>query len=453
MPSKNGISILPLEVQLQIAQHLPFWDKKNLSSTCKLLRKRLIPDVFKSLVFDQDEDTLGSVLEVVRAHGSLPEAIEFGVWVDGRDEMETPMLLPGAGEMLRGTQTPNLNVIQLNFDYDDMHFDWSGGRDEWLQVPEIAGDVTLAESSYSWRALINETWRAVSANKTANTLVVDGFIPVRTSTYSTPDFKRFLGQIQHLSLQITSDEDLDPAWPSNLDFRDIFHEVGSLFLSNLTVVESLYIDGNHSLLGLDRHLGNRLLLQDATLPTLRKLTLRNYLIRDEVLEFVRRHGATLAYLDVEHCFGIEQTDNDHNESIWAAFFDEILRMKPALTRLDAGHCVDGLAQQRWKGRGGTKAQNRIASALRADPRKRHFCYAKVDRDSGHYEMDSKANCERFADGHDWAAYRRLMQLVEDNNARALNVYNGPDEYWPLDFRPPVQRTDGRIIDSSSSDEN
>ncbi|KAJ3496234.1 hypothetical protein NLG97_g2809 [Lecanicillium saksenae] len=431
MPLKSPITALAPETHLQIIQSLAFLDKVNLSATCKLFRKLLVPDIFKKLLFGNWDDGPASVLAVAKAHGQVTEAIALTLTAGAGEETEVPALLTDAAAVLSGHWTPNVLTIVLTFDFEFEDLgegEWSDERD-WLETPENDDDVELAEKKYLWRAVVNETWLAVSKNTTVKELIIDGFFPVLASAYRRPEFTRFLGQIEHAVFNLASDEGMPDTWPYHHGFQRIFPEVSTIFLSRLKSLVSLHLDGNHSMLGLSTYAHTPLPLRGLSLPSLRRLTLRSCFIDDELVWFLRQHRATLASLNVQDCFCVSVPWARDSVGTWAMFFDQFVEMRPVLTEIVAGYNADRVSRQRWlpKARD-SETRERMCDALRANPGMKHFCYADFNTETGRTRMDAEANETAFRDGRDWAAYQRLVDLVEDNAVNGADIYQAPVEY-------------------------
>ncbi|KAJ6785650.1 hypothetical protein PWT90_04798 [Aphanocladium album] len=427
----SPITALAPETHLQIVQSLGFLDKVNLSATCKLFRRLLLADVLRKLSFWGDD--LSSLLDIVQAHGQLLEALEFTVSALSGRETETPAVLPEAAATLGGQWTPNVLTIVLTFDFEFEEVGEGGWSDEpgwkWLDTPENDDDVALAEKKYLWRAVVNETWLAISKNTTAKVLIIDGFFPVLASTYRKPEFTRFLGQIEHAILKLASDDGMPYAWPYHNGFQRIFPEVSNLFLTRLKSIVSLQLDGNDSVLGLTCNARTPLPLRDLALPSLRSLTLRNCSIDVGLTSFLRQHRATLASLNVQDCFCFPFDLHQDSIPTWAVFFDQVVEMRPVLTEIVAGHDADRVSRQRWRPEARyAEARERICDALRVDAGMKHFGYVKFNSETGRTRMDAERNAQSFIDGRDWAAYQRLVDLVEDNTINGADIYQAPIEY-------------------------
>lgn len=436
MSLKSPITALAPETHLQIIQSLAFLDKVNLSATCKLFRRLLLADILKKLSFWGDD--LAPLLAVVQAHGQLPEALEFTVSARAGEETETPAVLPEAAAVLSGQWTPNVLTIVLTFDFEFEEFGKGGWSDEpgrkWLDTPENDDDVALAEKKYLWRAVVNETWLAVSKNKTAKVLIIDGFFPILASAYRKPEFTRFLGQIEHAIFKLASDDGMPYAWPYHNGFQRIFPEVSNLFLGRLKSLVSLQLDGNDSVLGLTCNVRTPLPLRNLALPSLRSLTLRNCSIEVSLTSFLRQHRATLASLNVQDCFCFTTAWHEDSMPTWAMFFDQIVEMRPVLTEIVAGHDADRLSRQRWRPEARyAETREGICNSLRVNPGMKHFCYAKFNTETGRTRMDAEDNAQSFRDGRDLAAYQRLVDLVENNAVNGADIYQAPIEYKEVQY--------------------
>ncbi|KAJ6789478.1 hypothetical protein PWT90_00279 [Aphanocladium album] len=444
MTREADIVSLPVETKLHIVSYLSLWEKICLSATCKHFRALLAPDFLSKLKFSDDEGAAAALL-AAESNGQYAIAIEAEVSAESADKMKTPALSPAAAELLGGRWTPNARTVRLNFDFtfEETH-DWSEEGSDWFEGDEYDEDEGEAESKYLWRALVNETWQAVSANTAVDTLIVDGFLPIWQSAYKTPDFARFMKQIKHIKFIIASDEFMDATWTIKPGFQWIMEKVGFHFFQHLTSIESLCIDGDSCVLGGERPDFTPLPLRDISLPALRSLTLRSCYVDSALTAFLSRHGRTLTHLVLDECFAADmwwsEEDDSWVESSWADFFDAIHQTAPALVHLAAGHDADGVLIQKWvRRRDDRLIRHHICKALRRNRARRHFCYVRIDDNTGrYYRMNADMNKTAFSDGRDWKAYKRLMKLVKQNEAKATDVYAAPAEYVPLELKPACE---------------
>lgn len=420
---------LPNELSLQIIEHLDISDKIRLGATCKLYRTQLLPEMFKTIRFTNNEASATSALIAIEAHGQYTRAIEFACQCGPDDELTTPSLQPAACKVLKGHHMPNLRTVRLKF-----NFDFDGG-DEWdrdhpdaidgmsiylFEPVEDQDYVREKELEWKWRALMNETWEALAANNYVRELILDELLPKWTSTYRTDAFRRFLCQLESATFNIFG-MDNGAGWHTNTvwGYIEFLSSLDASFFHHMRGLKHLYIKASDPL-GLEgmRHIP--LALKPKDLPLLQSLKLENCFIGPELVSFIRGHAQVLKSLDIKECVGATQNGLADNPLYWAEFFDEIYEAKPSLTEIVAGGSKAPLTDEEEFG-----IQNQtdelaniqhIRQKLEADPTLKLFGYASLDDKYGMFFMDEDENVERFNQGDDQRAYERLMGLVNENIA-------------------------------------
>ena len=450
---KSYLSVVPVEIFLQVLCYLPNRDKLCLSSTCKSFRATLAPDVFKTLRVATNASpstTKGglsaaeSALAAVKIYGEYTEKIEFICNSDAgqRDKSDPsakrPALSAAAAKLLSGEHTPNLRTVQLRFD-----FNLSDGK-AWdnnplaprhdsiwaFFTPEPEAGIKAKEQEFVWRALINETWQALSKNTNVKNLVVDGFIPKWASAYRTKEFRQFLSRLESASISIWGEDGpSDPNVPGEettgfVDgYRYFFDEFDALFFRHMSNLKHLRIDASE--FGpMGEHISFGLMPKD--LPKLETLKLANSFVNQEVVSFVQSHANTLVSLDVDACFcsSADGPNPDRRITSWRQFFDSIHAAQPSLVELIVGDTYVPLDETEEDPDGGytpripAEKLNEIRLRLEVEPSLKVFGYRCLDYSDGEFMLDCEQNLEMFRQGLDQEAYNRLMKYVYENEAVA-----------------------------------
>ncbi|KAL7936657.1 hypothetical protein V8C35DRAFT_296078 [Trichoderma chlorosporum] len=406
------LSALPHETLHQIIEFLDTDAKFRLSATCKLYRTILLPEIFNTIRFTNDEASATSALVAVEAHGQYVKAVEFTCQCDPCDEPTAPSLFPAASKILQGHLTPNLQLVRLKFGPDP-------GDDDLLSWQlEEAEDVNVVrdrEAHMKRRALMNETWEAVAANLLVRELVLDELSPLWASTWYTDAFRRFLGQLESATLNIYGFRHLGFHSNTMPGCHDFLRTLDESFFRHMKGLKHLHLRASDPLgLGASQH-GNPayvpLALKPEDLPLLQSLKLENCFICPELLSFIQSHARVLKSLDVNSCLGGQVLP-------WADFFDGIYEAKPRLTELIAednrapfpleeGEILEGVDESLLQ---------RALEKLEADPALKVFRYTQLDNYEGILFPDLDLEVERLGDGADQRAYDRLMGLVNKNRA-------------------------------------
>lgn len=420
---------LPPELSLQVFGYLGFGDKVRLSATCKEYRLHLAPDLFATIRFTNEEDIAQSALAAVKAHGKHTTRIEFTPSASGDEEFASPALVPAASEVLRGRRTPHARAAQIHFDFDfDGHDGWDDAHSRSIYVfedEEDGADIEAREQKHYWRALMRETWEALSANPHVADLGVQQLVPKSTSAFLTEAFADFLGRLESAALTIWG-TDNGVGWKSNTVsgyVEWLGDDLGGAFFRHMTHLKHLAIHASRcGPLGCEgvRHIP--LALEPGDLPALESLTLANCYVGLELVAFVREHAAVLQRLDLDDCVspGADSYTTVHPTS-WAEFFDRLYEARPsALAALAAGG-ADAPLFEAWDGDadGAEAAEAReVRRRLREEPGRKLFAYCYQDSKYGMCLSLRDENREAFLRGDDQRAYDRLMGLVGQNAARA-----------------------------------
>ena len=205
-----SLSSFPLELSLQVLQHLNHGDKIRISSTCKAYRAQLAPETFHTIRFSNDAEMALSALAAVEAYGAYTRRVEFTCESGPEDKSTATALVPAVSRLLNGSLTPNLHTILIKFVFD------FNGEEGWDNNPDSGRDSSIyvfdcieteeyalrSEKNFIWRALMNETWQAVSINEYARELIIDDLIPKWSSTFRTDGFRQFLSRIESATFNI-----------------------------------------------------------------------------------------------------------------------------------------------------------------------------------------------------------------------------------------------------------
>ncbi|KAL7946165.1 hypothetical protein V8C42DRAFT_322649 [Trichoderma barbatum] len=426
-----SLSSLPCELSLQIIQLLGFDDKIHLSATCKSYRAQLLPEIFHTIRFSNDESSATSALAALEAHGQYTKAIEFTCQC-GQDDEPTapaPSLLPAACNILEGQLTPNLQMVRLEFDFDLENEDFEVWWD--FDFPNSEDYIRAEELHCKWRALMNETWEALAANTFVRELILDELPPKWTSAFLSDAFRQFLGQLESATFNIFGMEDYVP-WRTNkvLGCCDFLCHLDDTFFRHMTGLKHLHIQASDPLGSMgawgERSPDVSFPFKSESLPLLKSLKLENCFICAELVSFIQSHAQVLKSLDINECFGNYMLSADmirysfmlstSDCLSWAEFFDRIYNLKPRFTELIAGGNKVPFTRDDTYEYDDDPVLQPLRQKLAADPALKVFRYMHVNNDTGHLSVDEDINVERFNQGDDQLAYNRLMGLVNENRA-------------------------------------
>ncbi|KAL6792594.1 hypothetical protein GGI42DRAFT_335001 [Trichoderma sp. SZMC 28013] len=428
----SRLSALPQELTIEIFRLLEVGDKVRLSATCRQYRAQLAPEIFKTIRFTNNETVAKSALNAIEAYGKYTTRIEFTAHCGPNDEITTPALTPAAARVIQGHLTPNLSTFSLKFDFDfedgeewdSDHPDAVMGMSIYIfEGVETEQQVREREETWQWRALMNETWRALAANIHVRELIVDELIPKRTSAFITEEFHQFLSRIEAATFKIFG-MDNGAGWKTNTVWGvvDFLEGMDTTFFHHMTGLKYLAIHAEDPL----GHQPTRqipLSLMPDDLPLLESLKLTRCFVGPELVSFIGGHLNVLKSLDVKGCVSAHEHPYLENDCSWAIFFDAIYEANPALTELIAGNGSNVPLTYEEKYSSDYQFEDEpediqeIRRKLKADPRLRLFGYGEVDDKYGMFFLDEQANEEQFKIGNDQRAFDRLMSLVNENAAK------------------------------------
>ncbi|KAL7952861.1 hypothetical protein V8C34DRAFT_318675 [Trichoderma compactum] len=398
----SRLSALPQELTIEIFRLLEVGDKVRLSANCRQYRAQLAPEIFKTIRLTNNETVAKSALDAIEAYGEYTTRIEFTAHCGPNDEITTAALTPAAARVIQGRLTPNLSTFSLKFDFD---FD---DGEEWDSDHPDA--VMGMEETWQWRAIMNETWRALAANIHVRELILDELIPKRISAFITEEFYQFLSRIEAATFKIFS-MDNGAGWKTNTVWGvvNFLERMDTTFFHYMTGLKYLAIHAEDPLGPQStRHIPLSLMPDD--LPLLESLKPTRCFVGPELVSFIGRHLNVPKSLDVKGCVSGHEHPYLENDCSWASFFDAIYEAKPALTELIAGNgsnvplTYEEKYSPDYQFEDEPEDIQEIRRKLKADPRLRLFGYGEVD--------------DKYGIGNDQRAFDRLMGLVNENAAKA-----------------------------------
>ena len=216
-----------------MACDLSFDDRLNLASVNSQIREIFAPSIFSTLRFsneEEDADDVGSTIASVGQHvrrlwfecnlypnpykgSSQPESDDEGSLAaedasDNHedDEYELPAFTV---QILSGHPSLAATSIVVEFKPETSEYEgeYWGDADEigamWLhQFDEDEAEILEQERRCCWRRVMADSWRALSRNVAIRSLEIYHLFPRETSAWSQPSWKRFLGQLHDLSIEL-----------------------------------------------------------------------------------------------------------------------------------------------------------------------------------------------------------------------------------------------------------
>ncbi|KAH7038013.1 uncharacterized protein B0I36DRAFT_74036 [Microdochium trichocladiopsis] len=530
MAATSKLETLPRElfdtVYRSVTRHA---DRLALSSASTSLRRRLAPQLFRAVKLGSDPDAQWRGLGVLLAAGTPTaqfirhsvEVVYFAGSADGlvlkKDwKPSVPVLPEPCWQVLAGEVFLRATTVHVKFDFGgfeertyrdgddesggggggggavgtepwehDSEFWGSGSNDVGsiyvYEKPETSEQVVRAkEERYPWRSLMRDVWSALAENTAVKKLVVEDAVPKPTSTFYSPAWVSFLGGLQELEVSMMTGDN-GAGWEANtldgylyfecVQLRDLFfrHCTNLARLRLVAGPRSSFGGGGEIDASGDPQFGwceGPLPLDEADLPNLERLELKNMFISKKLAEFIvgkgrrreneegmpREQVGRLRSVLLLNC---HVNTGEANMASWEEFFEMLV----GTSARDAGdghasrseswpkhhqrrHNLDELDISYRYGSETIPLVHRHEDApvcfihdrhgqvnpsevpvlqllAMRDPNRRAFSYASPSGKYGDVWMDTGEVVERFAARGDEAAYFRLMQTVQDNKRAVL----------------------------------
>jgi hypothetical protein len=485
----SSFESLPSELFLSIAEYAGFDGRLCLSATNSNFRTLLLEGIFRTLKITSDEDEANEVLEVAKRVGDNVRVISFhgtagpNLETDEDDQeqddtdsststeesgSQQQVLPPAATALLGGKHLPNATTLIVHFSFDFDNHDGSEGvwdsRDDLsdgssmyvFTVPETTEDmVDESEAEFPWRRLMAQTWASASLNPKITSLVAHDLIPKAVSPWFSPQWARFLAQIETADIQLWGGDN-GAGWEVGTlpGYMYFVAQLDTYFFDFMTNTKSLRLSCyEHAPLG-SRYtdITDTMSLHDTCLPRLEQLRLEYVAICPELVEFFKPKADTLKHVALHECFASDEYGVI--QLTWANFFAGLRRENPkwesfsitnnaapALTfrewqaskhaqeevegqdTKDGDEEVDkhvsegteedgGEGSAVWQVKNGeTETVKSVRAELARDPTKRLFLYATLTDKYGDRWPDHEGTMEHFRAGKDMEEFEKLMGLM------------------------------------------
>ncbi|KAJ3479126.1 hypothetical protein NLG97_g8403 [Lecanicillium saksenae] len=439
---------LPRELFTIILDHIPERDLFRLSATCQAYRNELAPRLFRVIHFSNDAKSANSALRAAKRFGHLTVELMFEYQGGGDNDcvqlLALPVLLPATQALLRGFDLPELKTIQLIFGtQSNKGAAWKDQLLDLLATTEHPAETTDAEEKHEWRALLNETYAAISENLTISRLILDEFLPINVSALYSRGFRRLLGRLPSAEIRLCTP--IRYGGHNEIfslhGYKSFVTKLSKVLLDHMQKVELLYLDAACCIpLGGVRPTSTQLALPPKSLPLLTTLCLANCFLSSTLLEFIGAHTDTLSCVDLQDCAADFSGANGDLEQplpqeTWANFFSEILKLQSTVlveftvdyTNSDLLELFDSGEPTEFGNLGYEAAQiaaESLASSLMADPSRKFFSYATLDPEYGDLIIRRYVNRIQAARYRDQVMYQKLQVLVKRNADQKLRQSPG-----------------------------
>lgn len=444
---------LPRELCYQIIHQLSQEDLFHLSSTCKSCRGELAPKLFKTIKFRNDDKSASSALTAAKKYGYLTQCLEFlhrAAPEKNEDGVPAPftgpVLLPATRSLLQGSEFPNLKAVTFNFGFQIRNgVEPLDELQEVLTYAEPMCETVDGEKRYQWRAVLNETYRAISENRTISEITVEGLLPIKVSAFDTPGFRRLLAQLQSADIRLCDPADYGPGsmifglegcrcFMSTMCWK-LFYHMGGLQTLHLNAAWGTPFGGvlSRTIKALPRN--------PNMLRALTSLKLTNSLITRHLINFILAHRAVLSHIVLED-YAADYSQYGHlggpvYVETWEFLFAEICFSRPqALQQFEVNYTgrykhllelylpferteIEFMSDSDADEDEVEEAARKQARELSKDPTKKVFAYAVLDDQDMGLIIFRHVNRIRAHHGGDAAEYQCLQEFVQ-SNARRIN---------------------------------
>jgi hypothetical protein len=312
----------------------------------------------------------------------------------------------------------------MDFPFDD----WNNFADPYDQMneAETAEEVLKAELENGWRALMAQSFHALSENRKAlfQHLEIRQLVPYAVSTFDTDAFHAFLGNLKGFTLSLRG-WDNGAGWQLNtMDFAaDFAGKLDTWFFDHLSLVHHLVLEASDMApVGLDpgRH-HSHLALKPDQMTSLRTVQVRYLFLCPELRDFLVPHADTLEEIVMLDCLASSEVlDEDTEGMAWCRLFDALSEATPSkLRRLEVRWTEEVEWGSEWEDapEDVNADTDQIRRLLEDDPEAVFFNYTNLDDKYGMLFEDVHEIRSSFSQGGDQKAYKRLISMVENNRTK------------------------------------
>ena len=284
---------------------------------------------------------------------------------------------------------------------------------------ETQDEVREAEAREGWRALMNQSYEAISRNApgTVTSLELRNVVLKEVSAWRDPAWSAFLRGVEDFALTLRGWEDgvggcltVHQEYPNLIQNLDVYFfnhlENATRFRFEATADGAVGCEGTYLHINFP--------FRDVHMPKLRHLHLAYVFLSKQLLNAIRGHKDTLETVLLTDCLALDTTEyveslRNTNEVSWAQFFDDIREAK--MSRLKQ-FVVDWMDSPKdvyhW---------DHYIDALEdfGGPGKRGFLYGTLDDRYGSFYMDEEKVVDRHKEGEDSRAWLDLVKWLEGNS--------------------------------------
>lgn len=422
MSSQCPFSRLSTELLLLISNLLLFEDRKAFASTTPLLREVFAPTLFSAFHFSDQEEDGDAIAQVATKLGKYVRRLHFQCHREPDGNLEHGF--DEEGSQQNGCSKSTIDILKgITFPESRM-----------MTFEVTSDDFNSNVNDYRWRAVMSSAWTALSKNASLTHLEIVNLPPVDTTTWRTEGWKKFMSQLQRLSIKLWGDE--DPTYTGSVaDYEYFLSKLNEPFFDHAHGLQHLEIRaGRKSLYGGNSGDHAELALTSSMMPRLKVLELEYCVIDTNLLEFVKGHLDGLEVLNLTECNSYA-TDGDVSEVVlWKDLFDTItmgslMRLIITNTHIpltnDESCCYEVYEDYVPPGQGFPNDARTILTRVDDEPQdirdirtaikqneRKLFSYTSYDdvyATADYYDHDE--NVRHFKNGDDQRSYDKAMAMI------------------------------------------
>ncbi|KAH7113282.1 hypothetical protein B0J11DRAFT_146415 [Dendryphion nanum] len=438
------------ELQLMIVSYIAtsFPTLLALNRTSKQLNAITAEFLYATITLRNDEKSGASVQALSESpHALLVKSIQFEGHIAlppdgymganwGQERIRKPARedLPDSVEDLLGNIARYFSsCATLSVEFPFKQREWEEGFYHF-DHEELLEQAKEREDEEAWRNLMVRVYSSVAANPSGSItiLTLKRMPSIRASCWDEPPWHNFLAGLQDLSLTLR-DADNGAGWCLNTctGFKAFIWNLDSFFFDHIPNVQTLSFTTVNPV-GLNDLQCKAMPWRSSHAPSLKVLKLKEVFIGPQLLDLLRGSADTIEELHLTECHsGLGRPYvGIHDAPSWADLFTCIVSCSPRnLVKVEISP-LDVLGTNRVYLREEEKVrlsdiESEIAEGYGGGEEgdcgvgkwDHAFVYSGIDSKYGNLFDDGEKMLQRWEEGEDRTAWRKLMRAVEGNRAR------------------------------------
>ncbi|SMR48006.1 unnamed protein product [Zymoseptoria tritici ST99CH_3D1] len=334
------LTVLPTELVLCIAEHLPFNSVKSMSLTSRQIHQMLVPLLFKCIKVTNREEESDDNWDVLHRYEDRVDKLAFEIhfvskFSKYRDVLNTCLGLPG--------------LVRVSFfvgNFEHMVFGAEGVH--ITDTPETEDDVAVKEEEWVWRGLLNETFHALAARKGLKALEIRSILPKACSTFYTSEWRTLIEGLDDLDIELWGGHGgyhaSDFGYKGGLGvlrstttdgYLDFVERTNDFFFAHCKSATRLRLAADVNtpigMAGEKPHVAIPLKPED--LPKLTHFELENCVLDPALGRYINAHSQKLRSLGLTNCHTLDGPIDEHEIFEWDSMLRKFHYCRPVLEEL------------------------------------------------------------------------------------------------------------------------